>query len=261
MSLGASHPARRSNAPAIRLTVRLLEARTGTATTEPAQRACMQVESMSDSLAGKQAVHAHVAPNTSSTRQQTRMSRSAPCICPAPAPQQANTHFLGSQRLGSATSRVLSYCSRASLICCLLCSSTSVVVMAKEGETPGQLGAKLLLHVVAVALAALQSFCGLLMAIHSDSVWHAGCIHPCIHAWPRPTFLEEGNNGLGQGLTDGCKQQTGNKQKTISWAYIPACRHPQPMVPMMMCAWPHALPFPCMGVCTHRRSERPGHHP
>lgn len=35
------------------------------------------------------------------------------------------THFLGSARRGSATRRVRSYCSRASLICCLLCSSTS----------------------------------------------------------------------------------------------------------------------------------------
>lgn len=41
---------------------------------------------------------------------------------PGPA---RNTHFLGSARRGSATSRVLSYWSRASLICCLLCSSTS----------------------------------------------------------------------------------------------------------------------------------------
>lgn len=82
------------------------------------------------------------------------------CICPAHPPLQANTHFLGSQRLGSATSSVLSYCSRASLICCLLCSSTSVVVMAKEGETPGQLGAKLLLHVVAVALALCKVSAG-----------------------------------------------------------------------------------------------------
>lgn len=127
------------------LTVRLLETRAGTATTEPvshnsssssssivryAQRWRLDVRALTtDTTQNKLRRHfllKGLSIPAAHSRRDGRpnildISPSPPCPWGAARP---STHFFGSQRRGSATSSVRSYCSSVSLICTLLCSST-----------------------------------------------------------------------------------------------------------------------------------------